>query len=97
MNRSLGKLALVLYNKLLRRLVKNNHARDRKSIFHRGKTNPKHQLKDKTEAKIIKLWTPRKRNSKIPKGQTEIVKSRTDKTMANKMKRKTNIEHTTLH
>ena len=37
------------------------------------------------------------RNSKIPKGQTEIVKSRTDKTMANKMKRKTNIEHTTLH
>ena len=38
-----------------------------------------------------------KRNSKIPKGQTEIVKSRTDKTMANKMKRKTNIEHTTLH
>ena len=37
-----------------------------------------------------------KRNSKIPKGQTEIVKSRTDKTMANKMKRKTNIEHTTL-
>ena len=38
-----------------------------------------------------------KRNSKIPKGQTEIVKSRTDKTMANKKKRKTNIEHTTLH
>ena len=38
-----------------------------------------------------------KRNSKIPKGQTEIVKSRTDKTMANKMKRKTNTEHITLH
>ena len=37
------------------------------------------------------------RNSKIPKGQTEIVKSRTEKTMANKMKRKTYIEHTTLH
>ena len=45
----------------------------------------------------IFLKKNKKRNSKIPKGQTEIVKSRTDKTMANKMKRKTNIEHTTLH
>ena len=48
---------------------------------------------------IIKIIIPfilpnNKKNSKIPKGQTEIVKSRTDKTMANKMKRKTNIEHT---
>ena len=32
------------------------------------------------------------RNSKIPKGQTEIVSRKTDKTMVNTMKRKTNIQ-----
>ena len=47
--------------------------------------------------KLIMHTTEIKSNSKIPKGQTEIVKLRTDKTMANKMKQKTNIEHTTLH
>ena len=46
---------------------------------------------------LLKCAFSIKRSSKIPKGQTEIVKSRTDKTMASKMKRKTNIEHTTLH
>ena len=38
-----------------------------------------------------------KTHSKIPKGHTEIVKTEDKKSMANKMKRKTNIEHTTLH
>ena len=31
------------------------------------------------------------------KGKDRIVSRKTDKTMVNKMKRKTNIEHTTLH
>ena len=39
-----------------------------------------------------------KKNSKIRNEYTEISLSRkTDKTMANIMKRKTNIKHTTLH
>ena len=61
-----------------------------------------HKTKNTVKTGIFTCWAtwnrPNfKRNSKIPKEQTEIVKSRTDKTMANKMKRKTNIVHTTLH
>ena len=39
----------------------------------------------------------RKNNSKILNGQTDIVKSEDRQDYGNKMKRKTNIEHTTLH
>ena len=37
------------------------------------------------------------RNSKIPKGQTEIVKTEDRLDHGQEMKRNTNIEHTTLH
>ena len=38
-----------------------------------------------------------KGGSNILKEQTELVKAKTDKTVANRTKRKTNIEHTKLH
>ena len=38
-----------------------------------------------------------RRDSKIQKGQTEIVNSENRQDYGNKMKRKTNIEHTILH
>ena len=40
---------------------------------------------------------PTKRNSKNQRGRQKSFSKKTDKTMANKMKRRKNIEYTTLH